>query len=148
LLAFLPVASRAPTYARLVWALIRDERVPIQRKALLAAAGGYLLLGRDLVPDSIPIVGGLDDLVVVVLAVELFLDGLPAELVDEKLDELGIDAEAYRRDIRQVRRLIPSPVRRAIHELPRAVAAVADLAAQLGLADRVRSTLSKEVPFA
>ena len=44
---------------------------------LLGAAAGYLVLGRDIIPDDVPILGGLDDLVVVVLAVDLFLDGVP-----------------------------------------------------------------------
>ena len=44
---------------------------------------GYLVLGRDLVPDDWPIIGGLDDLVVVVLAAELFLDGVPDDLLNE-----------------------------------------------------------------
>src|SRR5919107_5041376 len=88
LMAFMPLASRAPQYARLILALLMDERTPAQRKALLAGAAGYLLIGRDVIPDDIPILGGLDDLVVVVLAVDLFLDGVPAELIDEKLVEL------------------------------------------------------------
>ena len=83
--------------------------MPAARKALLAGAAGYLVLGRDLIPDDIPIIGGLDDLVVVVLAVELFLDGVPDDLLDEKLDELGIDRAAFDRDIAQIRRLTPGP---------------------------------------
>ena len=50
LLAFLPVASRVPDYARLVTALVLDERMPEDRKVLLGAAAGYLVLGRDLDP--------------------------------------------------------------------------------------------------
>ena len=34
--AFLPIASRAPIYAQLIWALVLDERTPMGRKALLA----------------------------------------------------------------------------------------------------------------
>src|ERR1700730_2354235 len=88
-LAFLPLASRAPVYTRLMWALVRDERTPAGRKALLGGALGYLLMGRDVIPDDVPIVGRLDDLVVVVLAVDLFLEGIPGDLLREKLDELG-----------------------------------------------------------
>ncbi len=134
--AFLPLASRAPMYGRLVWALVSDGRMPVERKLVLAIGGGYLVLGRDLIPDSIPIVGGLDDLIVVVLAVELFLDGVPSELLAEKIDELGIDRAAYDRDIAQIRRLTPGPVRRAIRELPRVIDGAADLAAQAGLGSR------------
>jgi uncharacterized membrane protein YkvA (DUF1232 family) len=138
LAAFLPVASRAPIYARLVWALVREERVPARRKAVLAGAAGYFLLGRDVIADTIPVIGRLDDLVVVVLAMELFLDGVPMEIVDEKLDELGIDRAAYRRDIDQLRRLTPRPIRQLIHEVPRVVDAVVDLVAQAGVGPRPR----------
>src|SRR5262245_63405824 len=109
-LAFLPIASRVPMYTRLIAALVVDERMPLQRKALLAGAAGYLALGRDLIPDDIPIIGGLDDLVVVVLAVELFLDGVPDDLLAEKLAELGIDRSEYEQAIAWVRRLMSGPV--------------------------------------
>jgi uncharacterized membrane protein YkvA (DUF1232 family) len=135
-------------YTRLVWALVRDDRVPLERKAILGAAAGYVMLGRDLIPDSAPVVGGIDDLVVVVLAVNLFLDGIPAEIVDEKLDELGIDPISYHRDIGQVRRLVPLPIRRAVRDLPRAATAIGEVVGELGLADRLRSSFIKEDPFA
>ena len=147
-LAFMPVASRAPMYARLVWALVQDGRVPVTRKALLAGALGYLLLGRDLIPDEIPIIGGIDDLIVVVVAVEVFLDGVEDQILAEKLDRLGIDRIAFERDIDRVRRVIPRPIRRAVHELPRAVDAAAELAAQSGLGARLRAAISKEGPLA
>ena len=86
LAVLLPLASRAPLYGRLIWELVRDDRTPAGRKALLAGALGYLVLGRDLVPDDLPVIGGLDDLVVVVLAVDVFLDGVPADVLDEKLE--------------------------------------------------------------
>jgi len=95
IMAFLPLASRAPIYARLIFALALDERMPASRKVLLAGAAGYLIVGRDIIPDEVPILGGLDDLVIVVLAVDLFLDGVPAELLAEKLNELGIDRVAF-----------------------------------------------------
>lgn len=144
LLAFLPVASRVPMYARLIWALVMDERTPGQRKALLAGALGYLVLGRDLVPDDAPLVGGLDDLVVVALAVDLFLDGVPDELLIEKLRDLGIERAEFDRDIAQLRRLMPGPVRRAIRRIPSAIGAVAEAVDQSGIAPRVRRWINKE----
>ena len=65
-----------------------------------------------------PIIGGLDDLVVVILAVDLFIDGIPEELLAEKLVELDIDRVAFDRDIAQIRRLTPGPVRRTIRRVP------------------------------
>lgn len=144
LVAFLPIASRVPMYTRLIAALIVDERMPMQRKALLAGAAGYLALGRDLIPDDIPIIGGLDDLVVVILAVELFLDGVPDDLLAEKLTELGIDRSEYERDIAQVRRLTPGPVRRTIRRVPELLGGVAEAVRQLGIGPRTRGWINKE----
>jgi uncharacterized membrane protein YkvA (DUF1232 family) len=144
LVAFLPIASRIPMYTRLIAALIVDERMPMQRKALLAGAAGYLALGRDIIPDDIPIVGGLDDLVVVILAVELFLDGVPDDLLAEKLTELGIDRAEFDRDIAQVRRLTPGPVRRTIRRVPELIGGVAEAARQLGVGSRTRAWINKE----
>jgi len=142
--AFLPLASRAPVYTRLLWELVRDERIPSTRKAVLAGALGYLLVGRDLVPDSLPIVGGLDDLVVVVLAIDLFLDGVPDELIDEKLDVLGIDRRSFHDDVARIRRFTPGPVRRIIRRTPGAFAFAGDALHNSGLGPRVRSWINRE----
>jgi uncharacterized membrane protein YkvA (DUF1232 family) len=146
LLAFLPVASRVPDYGRLIAALVLDERMPNDRKVLLGAAAGYVVLGRDLIPESLPILGGLDDLVVVVLAVDLFLDGVPPELLQEKLDDLAIDRAAFDRDIAQIRRLTPGPVRRTIRRVPALMASAGRAIDRSGLAPRVRSWITKEGP--
>jgi uncharacterized membrane protein YkvA (DUF1232 family) len=144
LLAFLPIASRVPMYTRLVTSLVMDDRMPANRKALLAGAAGYLVLGRDIIPDSVPIIGGLDDLVVVVLAVELFLDGVPDDLLEEKLAELGIDRAEFDRDVAQVRRLTPGPVRRTIRRVPALIGQVGDAMKQFGLAPRMRAWINRE----
>ena len=144
LLAFLPVASRVPAYARLIWALALDDRTPTGRKALLGGALGYLVLGRDLVPDDVPVVGGLDDLVVVALAVDLFIEGVPRELLEEKLDELGIDQSAFDQDIAQIRRLTPGPVRRTIGRVPAALGSVGEAVESSGIAPRLRNWITKE----
>jgi uncharacterized membrane protein YkvA (DUF1232 family) len=147
LLAFLPVASRVPDYARLIAALVLDERTPKDRKVLLAAAAGYVVVGRDLVPDSLPILGGLDDIVVVVLAVDLFLEGVPPELLQEKLDDLGIERVAFDRDIAQIRRLTPGPVRRTIRRVPALISGAGRAIDRSGLAPRVRAWITREDPI-
>jgi uncharacterized membrane protein YkvA (DUF1232 family) len=147
LLAFMPVASRIPDYARLVTSLVIDERMPMERKVVLGAAAGYLVLGRDLVPDDVPIIGGLDDLVIVVLAVDLFLDGVPRELLDEKLDELAIDRAAFDRDMAQIRRLTPGPVRRTIRRVPGLVSDAGQAMNRLGLGPRLRAWINREDPI-
>jgi uncharacterized membrane protein YkvA (DUF1232 family) len=148
LMAFLPLASRAPVYARLMYALVADERTPAARKALLAGAAGYLLLGRDIVPDRVPILGGLDDLVVVVLAVDLFIDGVPDELLAEKLHELGIDRPAFDDDMARIRRLTPGPVRKTIRRIPALIGQAGEAIDNSGIGPRVRAWISKEETIA
>ena len=144
IMAFLPLASRAPIYARLIFALAVDERMPASRKVLLAGAAGYLIVGRDLIPDEVPILGGLDDLVIVVLAVDLFLDGVPAELLAEKLNELGIDRVAFDQDMARVRRMTPGPVRKTLRRIPGMVAQAGGAIENSGVGPRVRNWVSKE----
>ena len=144
LLAFMPLASRAPQYARLMVALVVDDRTPAPRKALLAGAAGYLLLGKDIIPDEIPILGGLDDLVVVILAVDLFLDGVPEDVLKEKLSELGIDRSAFDQDVARIRRLTPGPLRKTIRRIPALVAQAAAAVEQSGIGPRVRGWINTE----
>jgi uncharacterized membrane protein YkvA (DUF1232 family) len=148
IMAFLPLASRAPIYARLIFSLLLDERMPASRKAMLAGAAGYLIVGRDIIPDDVPILGGLDDLVVVVLAVDIFLDGVPSELLSEKLRELGIDRVAFDQDMARVRRLTPGPVRKTLRRIPGAVSQAGQAIENTGVGPKVRAWVSKEEPIA
>jgi uncharacterized membrane protein YkvA (DUF1232 family) len=142
--AFLPIASRAPLYARLLASLLMDSRTPVSRKAMLGVALGYIALGRDIVPDQIPILGQLDDLVVVGLAIELFLDGLDETMLSEKLEEAGIPRSAYDEDVARVRRLVPGPVRRTVRRIPDAVQAMADAISRSGIQPRLRGWIVGE----
>jgi len=142
--AFLPIASRAPLYARLLGSLLVDARTPASRKAMLGLALGYIVLGRDIIPDRIPILGQLDDLVVVALATELFLEGLDESLLNEKLDEAGIPRTAYDEDVARVRRLVPGPLRRTARRIPGAIQAIADAIAQSGIQPRLRGWIVGE----
>lgn len=140
--ALLPIASRAPQYARLFLELVRDERTPLARKAALAAALGYLVVGRDLIPDDLPLIGGLDDVIVIVLAIDLFLDGVPDEVLHEKLDELGLDPRAFDEDVRRIRRFTPARVRRIVRRLPEAAAFAGDALHHSQLGPRLRGWIN------
>ena len=145
--AFMPIAARAPLYARLLWSLILDSRTPASRKALLAGALGYLVLGRDIIPDRLPVIGGLDDLVVVALATELFLDGLDEALLAEKLEAAGIPRAAYDEDVARVRRLLPGPLRRTVRRIPDAIQFVAGSVPQAAIRRQLRRWLADNRPI-
>jgi uncharacterized membrane protein YkvA (DUF1232 family) len=61
--------------------LARDPRVPLPSKLLLGALIGYLALPFDLVPDFIPVVGALDDAIIVALVLRLVVRASGPELV-------------------------------------------------------------------
>lgn len=63
--------------------IIRHPRTPRISRYLLGLAVGYVLLPFDLIPDFIPIVGHLDDLVVIPLLVVIALKLVPAEVIQE-----------------------------------------------------------------
>ena len=74
---------------RLAWRLLRDARVPGWVKMIPFAGLIYFLSPIDLIPDmAIPGLGEIDDLVVLVLALKMFVDLSPASIVREHLEDL------------------------------------------------------------
>src|SRR4051794_3623149 len=72
-----------PDCAVLFGRLMRDSRVSLPRKVLLALLVGYLASPIDLVPDFIPVAGQLDDALLVALVLRSVLRGGGAGLVRE-----------------------------------------------------------------
>jgi uncharacterized membrane protein YkvA (DUF1232 family) len=61
----------------------RDPRVPWYAKAVAIAVAAYALSPIDLIPDFIPVLGYLDDLVIVPLGILLAIRLIPSALVAE-----------------------------------------------------------------
>jgi uncharacterized membrane protein YkvA (DUF1232 family) len=61
----------------------RHPRVPWHAKALALLVVGYALSPIDLIPDFIPILGYLDDLVIIPLGFMLVIRLIPAEVLAE-----------------------------------------------------------------
>lgn len=76
-----------------LWLAGRDPRVPWHAKAVAGFVAAYALSPIDLIPDFIPVLGYLDDLVIVplgiLLAVRLIPPALMAELRAEALAREG-----------------------------------------------------------
>lgn len=81
----------------------RDPRVPWYAKAVAAAVAAYALSPVDLIPDFIPVVGYLDDLILVPLGILLAVRLIPAPLLDD------LRSRAERMD-----RLLPRSVTAAV----------------------------------
>lgn len=81
---------------RLVARLFMDPRVPIYLKLVPIASIAYALMPFDLIPDVIPVLGQLDDLGVVILAVEAFVMMSPQDVVQEHMATLERDSSGKR----------------------------------------------------
>ena len=124
---FLPIAARAPIYGRLLIELVADSRVPWSRKAILGIAVAYVVSPIDLIPDFIPFISRVDDVMVTIIALDLFLEGVPRELMIEKMYTLGIDGRELERDMEAARRFLPLPIREVARRLPALIEASADV---------------------
>ena len=66
-----------------LWYAARDPRVPWYAKAVAACVVAYALSPIDLIPDFIPVLGYLDDLVMVPLGIIAAVKLVPEELMAE-----------------------------------------------------------------
>ncbi len=69
--------------------VLRDRRTPVLSKFLLGAAIAYLLLPFDLIPDFIPVIGHLDDAVIVPGLVLLALTMIPKEIIRDARESVS-----------------------------------------------------------
>ena len=76
-------ALLVPRLVKLLWRLTRDPRVPARSKATLVLLMGYIVSPVDLIPDFLPGVGQLDELVIAAFALDQMLNRVPAEVVRE-----------------------------------------------------------------
>jgi len=100
------VLLRAKQWARTIkrdavaiWIAARDPRVPWYAKVLAATVAAYALSPIDLIPDFVPVLGYLDDIVIVPAGILLIVRLMPDGLMDE------FRAEAARLEERPVSRV-------------------------------------------
>lgn len=61
----------------------KDKRTPILPKLIIGFTVGYMLSPIDLIPDFIPILGLLDDLIIVPLLIKFSIKLIPKEIMDD-----------------------------------------------------------------
>ena len=93
------LAGFLPACVTLVRRLRADPRVPWQAKAAVLVAGLWVLSPVDLLPEFLPVIGPLDDVVVVALALRYAARRVPREVL----------LEAWPGEPRLLERLIGSP---------------------------------------
>jgi len=91
-----------------LWKAVYDDpRTPKRARWLIWAALGYALSPIDIIPDFIPVLGQLDDLIVLPLLIWLALRAVPGEIVEEhrarlKASGVRLQKEAGREEKVQV----------------------------------------------
>ncbi len=63
--------------------VLKDKRTPLLPKILLGAAVGYLLSPIDIIPDWIPVLGQLDDAIIVPALVVLAMKMVPEKVIED-----------------------------------------------------------------
>ena len=79
-----------PNFVKLYVRLFRDRRVSLLAKGVVIAAFAYIILPWDFVPEYVPFLGQMDDIVVIILALRGFIALCPREVVREHV--AAIDA--------------------------------------------------------
>jgi uncharacterized membrane protein YkvA (DUF1232 family) len=83
-----------PSFAKLYWRLFRDRRVSLLPKALLVLLTVYLLSPVDVLPEFVPVIGALDDVVVGLAGLWLFVRLCPPPVVREHVAAIAAEADS------------------------------------------------------
>jgi uncharacterized membrane protein YkvA (DUF1232 family) len=83
--------SAVPATVKLVGRLLRDERVDRRERIAAGLALAYVVLPIDIIPDHVPVLGKVDDVAIVVVALTRLVDAAGADVVREHWDA---DAES------------------------------------------------------
>lgn len=97
------IAKELPRYGKLTYCLYRDPRVPQRNKIALAAAIALILNPVVDVPLRLPVFGEMDAVALTVLAIRMFVDRAPKEVVAEHQERIALGTSIFDQDIRESR---------------------------------------------
>src|SRR5919205_2089232 len=94
------LAREVPRYGKLTYCLYRDPRVPQRNKMMLTGALVAIYNPLIDVPLWFPVVGEMDAFALTVLAVKMFVDRAPAEIVAEHQQRITLGTSDFDQDLR------------------------------------------------
>lgn len=90
---------KLPKFVKLLWGLLKDARVPVHLKVLVAAALSYFVAPFDINPDFVPIAGYFDDLTIMFFIMERFFALCPREIVDQHMQKIQLKQSDFDQDM-------------------------------------------------
>jgi len=97
------IARELPRYGKLTYCLYRDPRVPQRNKIALAAAMALILNPVVDVPLRLPIFGEMDAVALTVLAIRVFVEKAPKDVVAEHQEQISLGTSVFDQDLRNGR---------------------------------------------
>ncbi len=97
------IARELPRYGKLTYCLYRDSRVPQRNKIALAAAMALILNPVVDVPLRLPVFGEMDAVALTVLAVRVFVEKAPKDVVAEHEAQIAQGTSVFDQDLRNGR---------------------------------------------
>lgn len=97
------IAKELPRYGKLTYCLYRDPRVPVRNKMALGAAIALILNPVVDVPLRLPVFGEMDAVALTVLAIRMFVERAPKEVVAEHQERIALGTSIFDQDIRDSR---------------------------------------------
>jgi uncharacterized membrane protein YkvA (DUF1232 family) len=97
------IARELPKYGKLTYCLYRDPRVPQRNKLALAGAIALILNPVVDIPLRLPVFGEMDAVALTVLAVRLFVERAPKDVVAEHQDRIALGTSIFDQDMRESR---------------------------------------------
>ena len=82
-LGFRSISGNIKYHVRLALLVIKDPRTPRAPKIILGLAAAYALSPIDIIPDCIPVIGQLDDAVVIPLLIYIAYKLVPSEIIED-----------------------------------------------------------------
>lgn len=113
----LDVVQLVPNLVKLLTRLMKDPRVPRRSKLMIGGLVAYLVSPIDLVPDFLPGVGRVDDVLIAVFVINHLIDRAGEDVVLEHWDGPYDLLDLVRTVLDATGQLVPPPLRRWMERL-------------------------------
>jgi uncharacterized membrane protein YkvA (DUF1232 family) len=90
-------AKQLKSEAQVLMIAYTDKRTPVFAKILIGITIGYLLSPIDLIPDFIPVLGILDDLIIVPALIALSIRLIPQNVITDAREELKNNPQQFKK---------------------------------------------------